>query len=52
MVLVQLTICGDVVDIPDHVSRLLSDDVPLHEEILRKPFRMLLAARLRLERYQ
>ena len=51
MVLVQLTICM-VVDIPDHGPRLLSDDVLLHEEILRRPFRMLFAARLRREKYQ
>ena len=52
MVPVQLTVCVDVVDISGHVFRLLSDDVLLHEEILRRPFRMLFAARLRLERYQ
>ena len=52
MVLVQLTICSNVVDISDHVPRLLSGDVLLHEEILRRPFRMLLTTRQWLERYQ
>jgi hypothetical protein len=37
-----------VVDIPDHVPRLLSDDVLLHEDVfwgtLRTSFQMLLAA--------
>ena len=36
MVLVQLTVCRVMVDFPDHVSRLLIDDVLLHEEVLRR----------------
>ena len=50
MVLVQLTVCRVMVDFPDHVPRLLIDDVLLHEEVLRRAYRMLFAAQQRLER--
>ncbi len=52
MVLVQLTVCRVMVDFPDHVPLLLIDDVLLHEEVLRRSYRMLFVARQWLERQQ